>query len=397
MKISRLPTVILALLAALGLTGCWSRGEINNTAFIIAIGVDHGSEEEPVRLTAQVAIPRALATEKAGSREKPVWIDSIDGRSIDDALAKLLGRLSRRISLSHLQTVIFGEELARHGVGPYIDFFDRSRESRRSVIVLVSKGEAKAAVEAAAALESFSGIALRKATVLRIRANNFHADDMGKLLFDLHTGRSDPSVGAVTIETNTEGRKEISLRGMGVFRQDRLVGFLEDEEAKGLILLLGRPRQMPVAIGSKGAAPLTVVISRVDTRLHPGDDPEPARMRIEIRCEGEIVETTKPLESMRPEDLAATERQIEENLKQSVERTVARAQKLRSDFLGYGQHFFRFHPRAWSRVAERWPEVFPQVKTDVEVRFRLSGTGIIEDTALPVLPRSSGNEESEER
>lgn len=387
----------MALLTAVGLTGCWSRVEINNTAFVIAMGIDRGSKEKPVRLTVQAAVPRGLAAEKAGSREKPVWVDTVEGRSIDDALGQLLGRLSRRISLSHLQTVVFGEELARQGIGPIIDFFDRSRESRRSVIVLVSRGEAKAVIEAVAGLEAFSGIALRKAAVLRTRANTFHADDWGKLLFDLHSGRGDPSVGQVTLATNAEGRQEVDLRGIGIFRQDRLVDFLDEEEVKGLILLLGRPRQMPLAIGSEGAAPLTIIVSRVDTRLYPGDDPEPARMRIEIQGEGEIVETTKPLNSMNPEELTAAERQIEESLRQTIKRTVSRAQKLRSDFLGYGHHFFRFRPRAWSRAAERWPEVFPQIKTDIEVRFRLRGTGIIEDTTLPARQRPSDNKETEGR
>ena len=65
-----------------------------------------------------------------------------EGRIDFGCLSKLQEKLPRRIFFSHSGIIIFGEQMARDGVSPILDFFIRQREARMRSYIIFTKGEA---------------------------------------------------------------------------------------------------------------------------------------------------------------------------------------------------------------------------------------------------------------
>ena len=129
------------------LSGCWSRIEVNDLAFVTAAGIDK-MEDGKIRLALQVAIPRMLGAAgqggfggEKGIGTKAVWVVSEKGETILDAYRRLQEKLPRRIFFSHSAIIVIGEQMARDGISPILDFFIRQREARMRSYILFTKGE----------------------------------------------------------------------------------------------------------------------------------------------------------------------------------------------------------------------------------------------------------------
>ena len=129
------------------LTGCFDLVELEDQAFVPAIGLDKGPNGT-MFLTARIDIPGKLASSGGGGGSdvkelggaKPI---TVQARSIPEALTLLNTAVERRISLTHLSAVVFGQDLAKDGTIAVLRPMTRYREFRRTVFLFVAKGSAK--------------------------------------------------------------------------------------------------------------------------------------------------------------------------------------------------------------------------------------------------------------
>jgi spore germination protein KC len=94
--------LLLALLFTLMLTGCWSAEELNDVAFVSIIIVD--KTEEGIEVTLGVPLTNNMAVGDTGgsSGDQLFGYFSRTGPTIEDALQKVQGDLSRKANLCRL-------------------------------------------------------------------------------------------------------------------------------------------------------------------------------------------------------------------------------------------------------------------------------------------------------
>lgn len=147
----------LCLFTALCAAGCWDRTEVDDLAFIMAIGLDEAPNDQ-VYVTFHIAVPRAVAGAGGagggsggggggGAGQQSSLITTLMGRSVLSLLNLLNTHVDRRPSLVHGKMVVIGEKLARRGIAPYIGELVRFREARRTMFLAVSQGTAKEFIE----------------------------------------------------------------------------------------------------------------------------------------------------------------------------------------------------------------------------------------------------------
>ena len=142
LKINGAVLIALLFVAAVCSSGCWDRHEIESLAFINAVGVDQAGNGN-VLVTFYVVNPDALGKKGGGGSSPPAYSTSVEARDVAQALARYAEESPRLPRFKQLQAIIIGEDLARQGVGPVLDFFSRHWEMRRSIWVLVAKGKAQ--------------------------------------------------------------------------------------------------------------------------------------------------------------------------------------------------------------------------------------------------------------
>ncbi|GAA3334281.1 hypothetical protein GCM10020331_101630 [Ectobacillus funiculus] len=108
------------------LTGCWSRHEVNDVAIVLGVALDKAKNGN-LLLSLQIAVPKASGGANGsaqGSDHTKINHDGFRKRTIHPrSLSNYSGEKSRGRFFAHDRVIIVGEELARDGVSPILDFF----------------------------------------------------------------------------------------------------------------------------------------------------------------------------------------------------------------------------------------------------------------------------------
>ncbi|MDP4090598.1 MAG: Ger(x)C family spore germination C-terminal domain-containing protein, partial [Bacillota bacterium] len=141
---------ILVVFVSFMFTGCWDRIELEEEAYVIAVGIDKAvGNENMFRLTFQIASTESAAGgggggeggETAGKASEVITISAPDYLTGRDLITT---SIARRLNFSHTRAFILGEELAKTSL-PYKAMLGtlRGRQFRRYSYVLVSRERAE--------------------------------------------------------------------------------------------------------------------------------------------------------------------------------------------------------------------------------------------------------------
>jgi spore germination protein KC len=142
----RIVAVMLLLVMCCGLAGCYDAKEVDDLAYVLAIGVDKG-QTNLLKVTMQLAVPSALGGGGGGGgggAGKPYSIITLEAPTLTSSLNMANNFMSRRLELSHAEVAVFSEELAKSGtIDEYLRGMIRSREFRPTINIAVCKSPAE--------------------------------------------------------------------------------------------------------------------------------------------------------------------------------------------------------------------------------------------------------------
>ncbi|MDH6368662.1 spore germination protein KC [Paenibacillus sp. PastF-3] len=138
---------VLLLLVVPMLSGCWDRLDPENMAFIMAIGVDPGPNNDYI-YTFALAMPKSNGGMNSGGnspsgQNRIVSIFSEEGASLSAALLTSQSFIARRLTLIHSKAFILGDGVTRQGIMPILGEVVRNEEFRRTVNVITARGSAE--------------------------------------------------------------------------------------------------------------------------------------------------------------------------------------------------------------------------------------------------------------
>ncbi|MGB9803180.1 Ger(x)C family spore germination protein [Desulfofundulus sp.] len=382
--------MLLIMLLLTGLTeGCWSRKELTEVAIVLGTGVDW-TKEDKIRLTLQIARPGAFtAGGEAGGRgkEPASWVVSAEGRTIQEAERYLAMKVPREIYWGHSIILVFGEEMARKGTAMATNFFQRDRQPRETMWVMVSKGEAKDFLEAYSSLEKTSA----QAAGFLERMKTGYSVQLRELAEMLASRGVQPAVTAVEVKeagvTPEPGRekkpppeKQVGLAGVAVFKEDKLVGWLNPYECRGLMWLKGKIMKGEVTVPSPGEPDkdVSIWIRRGSTKIVPAYDGEHLRFDVKIKVEGDMVEQQSREDLARPEKIKALEDEMADEIKKRASIALEKAQyEYGVDIFGFGEAFHRKYKKEWRKLKYRWDEEFTRADVNIAVEAHIREIGLL--------------------
>ena len=278
-KPKKLVSALLCATLCFTLSGCWDSSEIEENAYIIALGIDKG-ETAKYKYTFQISNPLESggsigAEEKAsenssGDNEGNKTVDNIIVEADDFSLArdKLKSVLSKSDKMSHLKLIVFSIEAAREDALSHSELLLKEREIRPSTSLCLA--------ESASAYLMSVNPTLEESTV-RYYELFFRNRDMPSApsveLRDF-VGRSVSSAyDAVAPIVSDKG-----LSGMGIFSNGVLVSETNGDEAVIYKMLCGDLRG--VAFEHEGSG--VVLTSQGKPELEVNIDPPVPRVNISL-------------------------------------------------------------------------------------------------------------------
>ncbi len=114
--------------------GCTRITEVDSKSFVTAIGFDKGENYE-LRFTFVFTSPSKSSSSKGAKGDETIVIEA---PSLYSAIEQINNFKSQSIVLTHTQTLIFSEELAKEGLGEYIYMLVRSNHFRPNTYVCIT-------------------------------------------------------------------------------------------------------------------------------------------------------------------------------------------------------------------------------------------------------------------
>lgn len=355
----RLLSWLAACLLLTGCSGLPTAREMGDMALLRTLGVD--PSPAGVAVTGSTG-PRARGIQGEG---EPALTLSADRESLSGACLAMQGQSDSYVFFGYVDQLLVGEELAKEGVRPVLDYFARDAELGLGARLWLVRGASARDALSAGGEEGLDS-----------RLETLQSDsEMGIANITRTAGETYTDLlelgSAFVPALSPAGSGSALLReaGYGVLKGDTLTGFLEGEAARGLELLAGGPSADVLNVELPGG-PVSVKVTSARTKstLTFRED-TPSALKLTCKIEAKLSEYRE-----RPsgEGLEELRTELEGRERQRISAALDQLQAWGTDCAGLGAKAGMSHPARWQAVRADWPEQFSRVPVEVTVQIKIN-------------------------
>lgn len=377
------------------LSGCWSKRELNELALVAALGIDLVDDEYVI--SAQVIDPSQVSSKQSASGQAPVVTYHAQGKTVFEAIRKILASSPRKLYFAHLQLVVIGEELALNGLRDTVDFLGRDQEIRNDFTVIVSQqATAKDVLNVLTPIEKIpANKMLNSLKVMQDAWGSTLEVDIEDLVTKLGVNDQYFVLSAIEVlgdkslgidQTNVERIETpvmLKFTGLAIFKEDKLLGYLDEYDSKSLNYLNNQIKSTIEIIScpSKGELSTEITQSKAKTKgvIIDGKPTIQINMNVvqnvaEVNCDIDLT-TLKKIDWIN--------NQTEEHIQKNVEQVLNTLQEnYQADVLGFGEAIHRADPTLWEKIKDDWQTIYPEVEVNVKVNVNTQGLGTMQNSKV---------------
>ncbi|RKL66957.1 hypothetical protein CR203_14120 [Salipaludibacillus neizhouensis] len=378
--------ILLVIISFLLLTGCWDRNELVDVGIVVGMAIDKDPDTGDFILTSQYLRPAAESTQTP-TPDPPYLMVSTTGKTIPEVMRKANQTIDRRSFFAHNKVIIISEDVAREGLIEISDSFQRGKEVRGYVWLSIAKDiGAKELLEIKA-----NNIARIPANFLNALFDNTEHNATASNLLTYYKkvlgAGINPVIGVLTREeTDIDPFELVKLSGSAVFKEDKLVGFLDESETRGYNWVT---EEGPTS--NRGAINLpsllqedkfvTILLKEVHSKIIPKvENGDQISFTIEVDQNASLIgqEATVELESRKQisQYLSQIGAEGEKEIENEIKKAVDKAQDFQSDIFGFGEALNIENSKVWNKEKDNWAETFAEVPYTVNVHLNIKSPGL---------------------
>ncbi|ARF15620.1 Ger(x)C family spore germination protein [Sporosarcina ureae] len=386
--------ILILLVLTLFLSGCWDRRELNELSITMALGIDKVKNEYLV--SAQVIVPSEVSMQ-ASSGRSAVTLYQASGETVYEAFRKMTKDAPRKIYPGHLRILVISEELAKEGISESLDLLARDWELRSDFYVVIAKDltasevlNVTTPIESIPANKMFNALktseriwAATEGVILDDLLTNLTSDGKEavltgiKVIGDKELGSSKQNVESITPSTR------IQYDHLGVFKEDRLVGWLTEDEGRGYSDITDTVEKTVTAISCPKGGKIAIEIFDFDSTIKGSINKGEPEVDIHIQAKGNVGEVQCSIDLTKPESMNEIQKIYEKEMKELIEQTINTVQsQYESDIFGFGEAIHRSNPKEWKEMKEHWDEKFANLTVHVHVEMKDLRIGTLNNSFL---------------
>lgn len=356
----------------------------------VMLGMGIAYKDGMYEITVQTADPFQMSLNRNAERS-PTVVYTEQEKTIYEAIRKITTKTSRKIYSAHLRLLILDEHMARSGIEDVLDLMFRDYEPRPDFYIALAKGSSpREILKLMTPAEPLSALELHKSLIL---SEQKWAPTAAVNVLELYrmltkegiepvltglTLKGDRVKGA-TMENvqQPEAVGEYQFEGIGVFRDDRFLGWLNKSDSKAYSYVRNKIANTVGKVRCPGSDDFFVTeVTSSKSKIKPlVRNGEPA-VRIELTVEANIGESYCNMDLKKESNFLQLQQAGSEKLRTIVAVGIAHVQKrYGSDIFGFGNEFHKKHPAEWKRWKEDWDRRFSALPIEIEMNYKLRKLG----------------------
>ncbi len=355
--------------------GCWDLTEIEETGFLLIVGLDPVENEEKViseyeketgrsisqkpehnqmfSATFNVAIPGKIESQVGGMTGKPFFNITTTGLTNFKAVRQIAARRSRKLNFEHVKAIVINEDLVRGGpmLQHISDFYIRDHEMRRRANVYITNKKAKEVLDNKLPLEE-----LIATSILDINENHNAVLSMSAPI----------TIGEVAVHILEESSfiiprivpydGDLKIAGAAIFlgRENTMLGWLGEVDMSGYNWVMGEAKNGIIEVNYKEGKgeffvfEVITMATKVDYRRKNGKN----IFDIKVRAEGSIGDSwLHDVEISDEKAIKELEKLVEEEIKAQANQII---DKMQNEFHA---DIFDFHTKVKQKQYNYWKSV----------------------------------------
>ncbi len=382
----RFISIFILVMISIFTTSCkGTKEELDKLAVAVAIGYDITSDGKYM-LTAQILNPQkdssgGMMGKKAGSQQKAtdVVVFNTIGDSISDCKGQLTTKLGKELNYDHIEFVVVGRQLAESGIDMVLDAVLRGYKMRPDIPLLVTKGNAFDIIRATSVHEKIP--ASEVTNILRLQSSFGFTNVVSILDFanSLASKTKSPVAGVINLSKNNDSDETFEVVGTAVFKKDKLIGFMDMNETRGMQWINGKVKFGYITTLSQDEGRITFQIIRSNSKIKSSIKTDSYTIIIKVKEESIIGEMTGNLDPMKTPDIMNRLEIIQDDaITNEIKLAINIAQrKFNADVFGFGEMIHRDYPKEWTYMEGRWKDIFPNLNIEIKVISSLKRPGYI--------------------
>ncbi|WP_127531107.1 Ger(x)C family spore germination protein [Paenibacillus kobensis] len=369
----KVPKLVVVLSAALFLSGCWDKVDLQNIGYVTAMGVDY--EEGQFKLYGEMISFNSVAKTETGSAMPgpKKWIGHSEGQTIQIALMELVKSSQYQLSIENLKTLVIHERAMRE-LDEVLDAMNRQRAARYTIWVYGTRTPFDQLFTTDQIFNQSPLVSFLYKPDLMFRQVSMYRPLNMQMFIQQQYERA-----YTTILTNITmvkgdwktGRKPLSLnvpQGSFIMNNRRLIGYITESEMKGLRWVLPDFKQEMLRIEADGHR-ATVAVDQSVSRLSGMPQGDSARFKLKVKLRVHVVEMKGELTKQQVE--AEASRQVHEEIKRTYEAGVEK----HADLLQTRLNLYRYHTAFWKKYASKDDWMPGKGDMTIEVTTKMTNTG----------------------
>ncbi len=342
-------TALSSMILLIILSGC--SPELHERLLVRAIGVDLDTSGWKATV---------LVYEPGNDQKEKTYTGY--GSTVAAALEEIMDKTGKSPMYSHSAIVIFGRTCAEQGLKNGLDFFIRHYDSRPNMNVFISDTSA----EEILSIENDASAAAQMDLTVLTDIERYSSSAVSADLIKLINGTFGANSAAILpIIRKSEG---FEIIGSGLFREMKLVGELNTETSRGILILTGKLDSGETLLDVAECGKISVYnrdclssISFVGTKQNP-------RFEIDVRIEGEISSIEHSMQPLPSQVFSEIEYAYANNILKIVEQYLRTAViNNGTDVTGLGYTLLHENPELWNEIHRTIPEFLKKSEYTVSV------------------------------
>lgn len=352
-------------------SGCWSKVEVDEQIFVLAIYIDKGKKPGTVEVTISSPLPnRMMSGQQAGSSAasgKPYAMISRSGITIPDTLSIIQKDLTRRLNFGHTREIIVGQDYAEAGIGDLLDWIEKEPNFHISSYLATAEGKAKDIAELTPLYEEMPAEVLRKMTLQHYLFTTKVKECL--IARYSHVGFSTNYMSISSLPTE----KWAGINGAALYQGDKMTGSLPYREARAIAWSSGRlGRQVYSTTWDDGKSQASVLFDNFKFNKKVRMTKQGPRFTIQLKASGDIIYRKDSKRRNDTEISRIVTNQLNSKIESDLSSALRMTKNSKSDALKLGLLLEWNYPGYWKRIHEDWPEFYRnlnhvQIKAKVDV------------------------------
>lgn len=367
---------IVLLFVNFSLVGCSETKLLERVGLTTLIGYDLGNGDEVVT----TAIVHQVGTEL----ESKVAIISAENKTSEGTRSKINRKAAQKIMSGQLRIILFGEELAKEGIGHYIDTLLKDPTISDGIFLSVVKGETKPLLEFEYSDIDDIGDHIYKMLKQNIDNEQVVSSTLHEVAHDYYTAGRNIAIPIIKKENEL-----VEISGIALFKKGKMIGELSIDDS--FYVKLGRDNyrngkfetkikgdELPSSLIKNPSDGISVVFDPIKARKKVKlVNPKKPEFDLHITIQSRILEIKPDVNVGDAKKAKKLEKAISKRLESEISRVIAYCQEIDSDVFGFGE-YYRSSVRNSKLTEEKWHELYREMKVNVDVDFTLIRSGVFE-------------------